>query len=181
MYAYCGNNPVNREDPSGRWTIAISFPIGASAGGGASMSIGWVIDSHLNIARIETNGFQAGTPDASFSGNLVVSNADTIYDLEGKGMMVGGSVSLPASVGAEVGFSNSPITGKNVTSVSLSLGAGLAPAELHATYGTTAIINPTNLRGDNRVSKPDSRPNNRTISKVIDKPHSRFVVERYTK
>ena len=37
MFAYCGNNPVNNMDPSGKWTLGIGMGYNVTAGWSGGM------------------------------------------------------------------------------------------------------------------------------------------------
>ena len=100
MFCYCGNNPINRVDPTGMWTVNLS--IGGDATFfffGASISIGIAFDDDFNIAvqwshssPINLNNdqtFNVGLFDAGVGGALQITNDDTIYNLEGMGGYAG--------------------------------------------------------------------------------------------
>ena len=96
LFAYCGNNPVMRSDPTG----CIAFSIGLSANFTAIFGISItgviVFDSYGNIGLQFSH---AGTDIKNPSGGLMDTgagitagafwNADTIFDLEGDGVQAG--------------------------------------------------------------------------------------------
>ena len=49
MFAYCNNNPVNKTDPLGLWTISISGAMSGTLGLGISVSFGFAFDGQGNI------------------------------------------------------------------------------------------------------------------------------------
>ncbi len=92
-YAYAGNNPVNRSDPSGRWAISFSFNLTIGAGAVSVFSFGVAVDGHGTWAVTTTTGY--GVPSIEDkTGMLGISvratgsvgyspDADTVDDLSG--------------------------------------------------------------------------------------------------
>ena len=101
MFAYCGNNPVNRLDPAGEITYSIGIGGSAAFVGGGSYSISIVVDywGNIGIQRSTSDimtlnsGANFGTPSAGLSISCYKTNLESIYDLEGIGTNFGASVS----------------------------------------------------------------------------------------
>jgi RHS repeat-associated protein len=105
-YLYCRNNPVNMVDPQGLWTFHIQGSVSATMIGSFVVQAGIVIDDNGNVGWMVTRsrlnipggyddwvGF--GTPSVSAGIAIGGTNADTIFDLQGRGLSIGGSVKLP--------------------------------------------------------------------------------------
>jgi len=119
-YLYCGNDPVNGVDPLGLDTMHVQVSGMASLGFSAMAQFGIVVDDNFNIGTMITHnswrpietpppgftkwGMGYGLPAASVGLAFGWTNADTIFDLEGPGISVGGSIGSPLwgpSLGAD--------------------------------------------------------------------------------
>lgn len=114
-YLYCGNDPINYVDPEGLWTIHVMLSGMLSAGfslmGQAGIvydgeNWGWIVTSNdpHPIEGFEGDwGLGVGIPAASAGIAVGWTNADTILDLEGEGISIGGSITLwgPFGVGVD--------------------------------------------------------------------------------
>jgi len=122
-YLYCCNDPVNATDFTGRATVHLMLSGMFSMGFSAIAQYGIVIDDEGNIGTIKTHndprmtdraapmgtfpedmdewGFGYGTPAISFGGAIGFTTADTMFDLEGPGISVGGSIGLGFGVGVD--------------------------------------------------------------------------------
>ena len=99
LFAYCGNNPVSKFDSGGKWTKGISFSFNITAFVGLSYSIGFFGDDNGNTEWQssycnqfddgETMGY--GFMDAGIGITFQWTEADTIYDLYGPSLVIGGS------------------------------------------------------------------------------------------
>ena len=141
LYVYCVGNPLTYCDPSGFVAIALGLGAGAAFGSGITGSVQLVIDDKGNVGIITYISAQAGTPNLSWGGVLSISNADTIYDLEGASYVVGGSAGLSVGGGLEFAYATSPLSGKDVVAINISVGLGKLPVELHANvFGSSELI-----------------------------------------
>ena len=138
---YCGNSPIQYVDPSGFTTIALGLGAGGAFSIGATGSIQLVIDDKGNVGIIGYSSAQSGTPNLSMGWVLSISNADTIYDLEGASYVAGGSAGLVVGGGLEFAYATSPLSGKDVVTVNISAGVGKLPAELHVNFwGNSGLL-----------------------------------------
>ena len=92
LYVYGINNPVGYVDPTGLWTIALGIEASAVLGIKLGLNVQIVLDGYGNLGVITTGIIGAGTPNATVSGLIMITNADTIYDLSGVSFSTGGSL-----------------------------------------------------------------------------------------
>ena len=132
MYAYCGNNPVMGCDPTGKWTYSQGYSFSAFAFSGISYSINFSIDSAGNFAiqTSKANVFKQG--EGTILGGLSIgavrtasiTSLDTVDDLEGAALNIGGSANLgpyPIVVGGDLIAS---VDEPGITGVSVCGGVG---------------------------------------------------------
>ena len=142
-YLYCTNDPVNKIDPWGLWTVHV--------GGTAFLSFGWsgvrqtsiVIDDDGNVGWMNVTGLGGGTPAASAGITAGWTNADTIFDLEGMGSATGASALI---AGAEYVFGRQR-SGKMYHGFDVTVGGTISPAygiEVH-THVTKTKIYPSDI------------------------------------
>ena len=124
---YVKDNAVSWIDPYGLWTLAFGSTIAAAFGLQLGGNAQYVIDGHGNIGKISGIAFGAGTPSASASFLVTITNADTIFDLAGGSYTAGGSL---FSGGGEIFSDGNGTTGINISFLSV----GPIPAELHANF-----------------------------------------------
>ena len=162
MFAYCGNNPVNRFDPTGydwlndfidwvekkkeeasenKGTISNGINISCSCGGGFFVSFGIVRDFRGNVGIIVSSGVGGGFPSTSVMSNITVTEAPDIYKLNGAGTQIGGSVNVcGVSAGVEHVMAIDSEKEKAYQGVSFSVGPKASiPAEMHGEYGKSKV------------------------------------------
>jgi RHS repeat-associated protein len=84
LYAYVGNDPLNRTDPLGLYTLQIGFAGSGGGGFAIPLGLGIVIDTsgHVGIYFYGGGGLQGGA-DVEAGWSIQVSNAKTISDITG--------------------------------------------------------------------------------------------------
>jgi len=134
-YLYCGNNPMNMVDPTGLWTLYLTGTAMGSFGWSGVRQSGIVIDGDGNVGWINITGIGAGSPAAGLGGSVGWTNADTIFDLRGTGLSLGGSC---------IGLGGEYITGKQRSGelyhgVEFTLTAGTKIPEIHVQVTHTTV------------------------------------------
>jgi hypothetical protein len=119
----------------GTFSVGLSGTAGAALYFSGSMDI-FAIDSHGNIALFTPSIGGGGLLPAACEGAVTIiwTDADNVEQLEGWSMVIGGSVELEGSVGAERVFFKDPETGQKFNGVIVTIGLGEAspiPAEGH--------------------------------------------------
>jgi RHS repeat-associated protein len=122
-YLYCLNNPINYTDPEGLWTIHVMLSGMFTFLPSLMYQRGIVIDDEGNWGEIITSndphhiegldggsgfhrdwGLGIGIPAVSAGVTVGWTNADTIFDLPGAGIQIGGSVSIIPPFGLGVDY-----------------------------------------------------------------------------
>jgi RHS repeat-associated protein len=101
-YSYTQNNPLRWTDPSGHWTISINFGGELFAGAGGRGQISIVIDGTGEIAGTLSGG---GTGHVNIGGSfgptLTITNAPSVYDLQGRSVSLGIHLGQVADINVE--------------------------------------------------------------------------------
>ena len=168
MFAYCGNNPISRLDPTGHswwnnfwrdtkefWerqkekasengtgTGTLGITGSAAFGVGVSMSLGITFDEHGNIGIATTTNTGGGFPSAGIGGFITVTNAPNIYKQNGWGTVVGVSGGPGVlAFGGEYNLMIDSEAGKVYNGTTVSATAGLYPTivEVHGEVGYTSV------------------------------------------
>jgi hypothetical protein len=136
FYAFCGNDPVNRIDPTGLWTMRLGFQASFNTISSVNINIG------LAIGYSESSGFTVGVVGGagggvalvgcSAGGFLEVTNADSVNDLKGGSIQAGGSFGEGLVLGGDyiVGLNGKGMPSYQGVEVNLGIGGGL-PLDLH--------------------------------------------------
>jgi len=147
LYAYVQNNPVSNLDVDGMFTVSYDIEFTAGIGGAWRKGISYVRDDDGNVGILlhDGGGGYAGT-GGSMEGNIQVTNADTIFELEGQTLSVGLSIGQLLVGGGEAIFGLDDVMG-------LELGAALGiPSpmviELHGIVESNELIWSVNVRDE---------------------------------
>ena len=150
LYHYGANNPVRYTDPTGRWTLSITFNAAAGAGtegtAGVGVAFGFSFEKGFTMGLVETHsiGAQQG---ASANVSIAVG-----FDPFSKGVESGktealtigvsGDMPIGAGVGGDVSID---LESGNVSySANLSFGVG-TPCEVHELYTITNTVTVNDL------------------------------------
>ena len=172
IYAYVGNDPLNRVDPYGTDTIQIGlagtivFPIpffpvvSVNVLGG----FGVAIDTHGNVAGYGYYGGGGGSGAvAGIGANLQASNADTIASLAGPFAAAGGhgGAGLGGSVEAFTGTgdNNQPVSGASITGglqVGAAVTGGITNTVLTPSFNVGNVLSSITGTGPSSGSTPQS-------------------------
>ena len=143
LYAYSMNNPCNYKDDSGFFTVGTGVEVAAALGFRINFDGQLVVDDDGNVGILYGGVVGGGLPAWGASGTTTVTNADAIYDLEGMGMEVGGSVNLvvvPLSAGVD-GMIGKAKDGTTVYGATISVGAKASlPVEEHGVVTNTKVV-----------------------------------------
>ena len=130
IYVYCGNNPITLYDKSGYYVSGVGGTLYGAFGLRLEIQVYYVSDDNGNKGIIIVGGFGGGTPNAGVSGTgFYNADADTIFDLEGMSVSVGGSV----------GYVGGDLSG-DLSGGAVSGGPSVLPAELHGTVTFGKVI-----------------------------------------
>ena len=135
LYVYAMNNPNKYVDPSGCITVAIGGDISAALGLRLGLSGQIVVDDNENVGFAIGGVLGGGMPAASAVGTFTVTNADTIFDLNGTGFAVGGS----ALVGID-GVVGESQNGVPVYGIQIGKGISTVFPELHGELSKTSVV-----------------------------------------
>ena len=95
LYTYADNDPINRIDSLGLWTLQIGFSFSYALPGigiAGNATFGFIVDSSANVAQYGSIGPSASTGIGFWSGiGAAISNAKTICDIGGEFHELGGS------------------------------------------------------------------------------------------
>ena len=168
MFAYCGNNPVIRNDATGygwndiwsgvkKWltrqkeeaasntggTGTIGLTASAAFGGGGTISLGVTFDQKGNLGLVGTANAGGGFPTASIGAFASVSSATNIYKQSGLGTSVGASGGPGViAVGGDYNIMIDQEEDKVYHGGSINASVGLYPTvvEVHGEVGYTEVI-----------------------------------------
>ena len=156
MYAYCNNNPANKIDPIGAWTI--SFSIGGDISlffFGVSISIGIAFDDDGNVAVQWSHSlpnyinddetYNVGVLDAGVAVSGQITDDDTISDLEGPASYAGVSAGDGLYGSVDMVFSGTKMMdedsgNKSPNGIQFSIGYGVGVDAHFRTTQTKTII-----------------------------------------
>ncbi len=140
-YAFVQNNPVNFHDPLGLITFSLGGTVSGGAGGGgsASLLINFDLSGNVSVTLTPAAGGFGGVA-ASAGGTIQITNATTVFDLEGLTSTTGASVGLRPIAGPFVGAD--VVLARRAQGVAFTIGktTGLTPVELHSYLGTTQRV-----------------------------------------
>jgi RHS repeat-associated protein len=143
-YAYASGSPLNLTDLTGLGTVALCASFGVTVPGFHFGVNGCaVIDNHLNYGYTITSesGFGVGF-SASATGQLQLSNANTIYDLAGP-FTASGACFGPVVTACAEGARGTDVCGRDVGvgSIGLGIGTPIPPFfEAHSGGSDTTVI-----------------------------------------
>jgi len=108
-YLYCGNDPLNRLDPTGLITFHITGTVMGSFGWSGIRQSGIVFDDKGNWGWINVTGIGGGSPAGNAGVSFGATSAYDIFELEKWGADFGASGSgewlgLPISIGGDIIF-----------------------------------------------------------------------------
>ena len=110
-----------------------------------NIQAGVSIDTQGNVAlQYSTGGgFTTGSPSLSVTGYKSVTNAPSIYELEGMGYQIGGSIGVPIyGVSLALGADLNVLEVKDKTCIGMTTNAGFGTpgAEFHVEWGKTGTV-----------------------------------------
>ena len=130
LYNYAINNPVMYTDTNGEEATGVGITAYVAFGIRIDIQGYYVWDDDGNKGIILSIGGGGGTPNAGLSGaGFTNKSADTIFDLEG----------MSVSVGGGVGYVGGDING-DLGGGALSVGISALPAELHGTVTLGKVL-----------------------------------------
>jgi RHS repeat-associated protein len=102
-YRYVQNNPLRYTDPTGHITLSVSFNVALFAIFGGRGDITLAVDHHGNLAVLGGLGGGAYTAaGTSIGGSYGVTTADSVYDLTGWAVQLGGQIGEGAKISGEL-------------------------------------------------------------------------------
>ena len=147
LYAFCGNDPVDKRDFSGHLTVQIGVSATGGLGNGGTVGVG------LAIGYSSATGLQIGAYGMAGDGayiskgggvaiDITVSPNDDICDLNGVGQTIGGSgTTAIGSIGEELSFplpvNDEPLPLPSVTG---SWGVSTPLPEVHTFTTASGIV-----------------------------------------
>ena len=163
LYAYVGNDPLNRIDPNGLWTIQIGISINFQLGPiTLQYSDQIAIDQDLNIGHLQILGGGVGVGSKVSGGfSLGASNAPHVSDLVDlfNNQSIGGGLGLYGSIDT---FEGRGQDGQLVVGGGGTLGVGLGAGVSNTVTNTwiTPLTPPNGPPTDILTTLPDATPVN---------------------
>lgn len=110
-----------------------------------NLQIGVSVDTSGNVAMqwSYAGGVTISSPAASVTAYQTITNAPSIDSLNGLGYQIGGSVSLPATIGGDFLIIPSNEPGRNYYGITKNVGIGVPGGDFHVEWGGTATMNRT--------------------------------------
>jgi len=137
-FAYCMNNPVLFDDPTGTRVYAIGFQLDTYVIFGASFSIQLVWDSNGDVGILVFASAGAGWSVALTASFKVVGKYNTIFQLKGISRAISGCINVSfVTVGGTYSYDSS---GKGAIYVNVGIGAPMGPVGGSYSYGSADLI-----------------------------------------
>lgn len=123
---------------SDSWTASLGISVGwAAVTAGANMYDYWSFDSGQNHALQTAKSIQMGPGEGLSTGvSLMLTNAVTVYDLEGASVSYGGSIVVIKGLSIDYVTFTSPVSGQDHQGLVISIGVG-QEVEFHISQSVT--------------------------------------------
>ena len=132
------------------FTVSIGVSVSLATGFWTySAQAGVAFDSERNVGIQVTPGasiMTIGSPQASLTGYVSITNAPSIDKLEGEGLSIGGSLNAIAAVGGELNVIPDYDENKKYYGATMSFGIGTPSGEVHIGGGETITVASTSRK-----------------------------------
>ena len=132
------------------FTVSIGVSVSLATGFWTySAQAGVAFDSERNVGIQVTPGasiMTIGSPQASLTGYVSITNAPSIDKLEGEGLSIGGSLNAIAAVGGELNVIPDYDENKKYYGTTMSFGIGTPSGEVHIGGGETITVASTSRK-----------------------------------